>query len=177
MRTFFVTLVMLFGLSSAFAQSGTSKVPAQDGALPPNEPLWIGNFASGQFVINLNKVVCIAKQSYVLDATLFVREVTIDTSGGSSQIRIYCIEPLTEKASNNALDIINDRAKGLGKNASAKVAEGVNPETVVTKSYPTTTHAHTIEFRVATPQEIDLCYTSILNAYKSGKGRVFTAAK
>lgn len=46
----------------------------------------------------------------------------------------------------------------------------IDPNTAVTKNYPTTTHAHTIESRVANVALLDSVYNSIVSAWLNGRG-------
>ena len=66
------------------------------------------------------------------------------------------------------------RARDLGDRVG-KVT-GASPD-MVQKSYPTTTHAKTIEFRVAERATLDALYASLNQAWREGSGRRFAIAQ
>lgn len=136
---------------------------------------WKGTFVSGEVAVHLDNVAAYGLQRYVLDGNFFVHELTIDARG-SSLIRIYYIEPLAKGSTMNAPAAIAQRAAELMQDASDRTG-APDPNTVVTKSYPTTTHAHTMEFRVGTAEEIKIAYESLQKALQSKRGRTFRYKK
>jgi hypothetical protein len=46
---------------------------------------------------------------------------------------------------------------------------------MVIKKFPETTHAHTIEYRIQSEQELTGLYASVRASWESGRGRKFSA--
>ena len=155
------------GMGTPAAGSTTSN---KQGESPFAKPYWIGNFGEGQVIIALEQITSVSKQKYVLDGGYVIREIVIDTTGNNT-IRIYYISPVSEEANISAIRIASDRMQDLLKQGNDRVgSEAIDPTTAVTKNYPTTTHAHTIEFRVANVALLDSVYNSIVSAWLNGRG-------
>ena len=133
---------------------------------------WQCSLPGGEYSVNLNSISSISKHSYVLDGTLLVTEVTIDTTG-SALARFYYIEPITKDTNFNALARIQQRAKELQGRAQQRSGSATKIDEMAQKSYPTTTHARTIEFRIVNEIELNALYRSLFRAWDSGQGRTF----
>jgi len=131
---------------------------------------WQCSLAGGEYAVNLGNITSLSKHSYVLDGTLLVTEVTIDTTG-TALARFYYIEPITKDTNFNSLARIQQRAKEL--RAKTQQRSGIKADEMAQKSYPTTTHARTIEFRIATESKLNALYRSVHKAWDTGKGRNF----
>ena len=131
---------------------------------------WECSLAGGEYSVNLGAITSVSKHSYVLDGTLLVTEVTIDTTG-TALARFYYIEPITKDTQFNALARIQNRAEQLRNRGKKRT--GTKADEMAQKSYPTTTHARTIEFRIMNEVELNALYASLYRAWNSGKGRTF----
>ncbi len=131
---------------------------------------WHAHLPGGSYHVGLGAITAISKHSYVLDGTLLVSEVTVDTTG-ASLARFYYIEPIT---SDTKFNVVQRLQEGLGK-VQAKTSEysGTNVDELAQKTYPHTTHAKTIEFRILSEQELGALFNSLYRAWDSGKGRTF----
>ncbi len=129
---------------------------------------WQANIRGGRYIVKLDAITSISQSEYVLDGNLIVNEVTIDTTG-NTQARFYYIEPVTETAG-GPVGRITKKARDLGRRA-AKLTTAEKIAQMAQKNYPTTTHAHTVEFRVNTKAEISALFQSVYTAWDSGKGR------
>lgn len=140
---------------------------------------WTGSFAGGQILIPLDKIASVSKQKYILDGQFLIHEVAID-SVGNALTRIYYIEPLAVSVTSNtgvgqnAINRAKDVTSGIQDRTGSK---DLDPNTVVTKTYPGTTHSHTIEYRVGTVDELDAAYKSISTALTRGRGRTYNSNK
>lgn len=131
---------------------------------------WIGNFPDGQYVVNLNRIVAVAQHKYVLNNACMVYEVSIITEG-NTPTKFYYLESLGQNSGINAIKNISSRAKELGNGAlNRATGEEINPDTVVAKAYPNT---NTVEYRIATLDQLNKLYASLLKAWQDGKGRTF----
>ena len=131
---------------------------------------WECSLPGGQYSVILSAITSVSKHSYILDGTLLVTEVNVDTTG-TALARFYFIEPITDETNFNALDRIRQRAEQLRNQATTRA--GTKADEMAQKSYPTTTHARTIEYRVMTEVELNTLYSSIYRSWTSGKGRSF----
>lgn len=131
---------------------------------------WECSLPGGEYSVNLGAVTSVSKHSYVLDGTLLVTEATVDTTG-TALARFYYIEPITKDTTFNALARIQKRAEQLRNRGQSRT--GTKADEMAQKSYPTTTHARTIEFRIMNEVELNALYRSLYQAWTSGKGRTF----
>ncbi len=131
---------------------------------------WQCSLPGGEYSVNIGNITSVSKHSYVLDGTLLVNEVTVDTIG-TALARFYFIEPITKDTNFNALARIQKRAKELQNRAQSRT--GTKADEMAQKSYPTTTHARTIEFRIINEVELNALYSSLFTAWDTGKGRTF----
>lgn len=131
---------------------------------------WECSLPGGEYSVNLGAITSVSKHSYVLDGTLLVTEVTVDTTG-TALARFYYIEPITKDTTFNALARLQKRAEQLRNRGQER--SGTKADEMAQKSYPTTTHARTIEFRIMNEVELNALYGSLYRAWNSGKGRTF----
>ena len=131
---------------------------------------WECSLPGGEYSVNLGAITSVSKHSYVLDGTLLVTEATVDTTG-TALARFYYIEPITKDTTFNALARIQKRAEQLRNRGQSRT--GTKADEMAQKSYPTTTHARTIEFRIMNEVELNALYGSLYQAWTSGKGRTF----
>jgi hypothetical protein len=162
---------LLFALSFScplFAQDsggGTSDEAGQDNFWELSLP------GGGHFMVALDRIASISKSNYLLDGGLIVTEVSIDTNG-SALCRIYQIVPAAESAGSDGAKVLAERAR-QGVNRASEMT-GSELADMVQKSYPTTTHAKTIEYRVRDKETLEKLYQSLSTAWSRGKGRRFT---
>lgn len=145
------------------AKPGESTGPAR---------FWQATVGGGTFMVALDKIVSISRHKYLLDGSVIVDEVTVDTVG-QALARFYFITPVTDTLPGNTVTGLTDRGKELLEGAAEQAGGGL--EKMVVKKYPDTTHAKSLEYRVESEQELKSLYTSVQNAWESGRGRKFTA--
>jgi hypothetical protein len=127
-------------------------------------------------------VLSISFQEYTT-GSFIVAEVVIDMKDSNQQFRIYNTRPVgTADVANraNRASAANSQNRGLDpKEASklpipgplgileSKVNNVVNSTAgdIVVKTYPTTTHAKTVEMVVSTKDELKLLYTNLITLY------------
>lgn len=172
---FTLPLLACLCLLNISAHAQNEKKPATDSDAPT--AFWTGNFATGQIMVNIHKIASVSQQKYLLDGQFIVYEVSIDVDG-NALTRIYYMESVTESSSVNAVSTVADRAKSAFGSVQDRVSNGnLDINTTVSKNYPATTHSHTIEYRVATLDEINLLYKSLTTALQRGQGRTFSYSK
>lgn len=135
---------------------------------------WQANVGGGHFMVALSRIVSVSRHQYVLDGTLIVDEVTVDTEG-EALTRFYHISPISDALPGNAAAALASR----GREVVDKVAQrtGTDVQDMVVKKYPDTTHARSIEYRVSSAQELASLYSSVRSAWESGRGRQFSTAR
>lgn len=168
----FSLLVLAFCICAAAPLSAQSKTgaPTQSTDDYNQSQFWIGNFPEGQYVVHLSRIVAVAQHKYILDNACMVYEVTLVTMG-NTPTKFYYLETLGQNSGINAIKNVTDRAKELGAGAVNRATGGsIDPDTTVAKAYPNT---NTVEFRVATLEQLNKMYASLLKAWQDGKGRTF----
>lgn len=132
---------------------------------------WEANLPGGHYMVSLGSITNISMHQYVLDGSLVVHEVTIDTTGRALG-RFYYIEPITETMNRNEVTRVVDRGRQLLERAGQRLGSDVH--NMVQKKYPETTHAGTIEYRLLDLRDLDALYGSLRRAWDTGKGRKIT---
>ncbi|MGJ8643849.1 MAG: hypothetical protein ACSHX9_10605 [Luteolibacter sp.] len=133
---------------------------------------WEANLQGGNYTVALSRISSVSRHKYILSGNLVVDEVTIDTVG-VALARFYFIKPVTDEMQGNAVTKVADRTRDLLDKAANRVTGGV--EDMVVKTYPDTTHAKTIEYRVLSESQLSGLYASAKKAWVDNRGRVFSA--
>lgn len=133
---------------------------------------WKAELPGGTFIVAHDSVNGVSSQEYVLDGAARVTEVNIITSG-VMQPRFYYIEPLTPEAPVAATQGAVDRAKSALEEAASRMVPGDPVWAKVIKTYPTTTHAGTIEYRIETKEQLKNLYKSIESSWIAGRSEIF----
>lgn len=141
------------------------------GDSPGPNRFWQASLPGGHYMVALDRISSVSRHQYVLDGTLIVDEVTVD-SLGQALARFYFITPVTDAMNTNAATQLASR----GKELIDKVAQraGTSVQDMVVKKYPDTTHARTVEYRLLSEQELSSLYNSVRNSWETGRGRKFT---
>lgn len=169
MKTLLTTLTIALAFSAspiAFAQETDDSQENNKNITEQNGPhrFWDITIPGGSYIVALDRIAAISKHSYLLSGAI-VHEVSIETTG-SALVRFYAMEPIG--ADNPAGSIINRGSELIdrqGQNA------GIKATTTVTKEYPITTHAKTIEFRLSKQEDLNALYASIVRAWRENRGR------
>ncbi|MGB6219990.1 hypothetical protein [Haloferula sp.] len=132
---------------------------------------WQASLPSGHYMVALDRISNISMHEYLLDGQLIINEVTVDTTG-RALARFYHIAPLSEAGGRDEITRVVDRGRELLDRAGQKA--GTDAHNMAQKTYPTTTHAGTIEFRILDKRDLSALYGSLRKAWESGKGRKLT---
>ena len=182
MKPILALLAVLLTASSGLAQTAGGQT-ADPKAEPSKEDspytddldhkrFWNASFPGGSYMVALDRIASISKHQYLLDGTLIVTEVNIDTVG-NSLVRIYQITPAAQNSNLASAQRVVERGKELLDHVGQRT--GTDPNTMVHKKYPITTHTKTIEFRVDNLDTLDAVYRSVNKAWRDGRGRRFAA--
>jgi hypothetical protein len=150
-----------------------AKADKTDDSQQPNR-FWQASVGGGHYMVALDRISAISRHQYLLDGGIIVDEVTVDALG-QALARFYFLSPVTDATGSSlgsAAARIVDRGRELVDKAAATA--GTNVQNMVVKKFPETTHAHTIEYRVMSAQELGGLYNSVRTAWETGHGRKFT---
>lgn len=128
---------------------------------------WQASLPGGHYMVALDRISSISKHTYIMEGGLSVTEVVVDTSG-NSLCRFYHIAPISDKALSGAAKGITERGKGIVDQITKPT--GINPGSTVTKHYPTTTHAKTIEFHISSEADLTALYESVKKSWTNNRG-------
>ncbi len=137
----------------------------------PRQPYWRCELPGGAYEVAIRAIVSVSMHEYVVDGAARVNEVNVDTTGNMA-VRFYYLEPLAAKSPVGLGQAAIDRASDLAREAGQRVGADQVWQRVV-KSYPTTTHAHTIEYRVADEEQLKKIFRSAQTAFESGTTATF----
>ena len=170
--TFSAMKPLLVSLLFAAAPLLHAQTPAPGATPAPGTamPMWRANLPGGAYSVALRSIVSVSTHEYIVDAVARVTEVNIDTAG-SALVRFYYIEPTTPAAPlglgtatiEKAQELLQEGAERTGQDVWKKVA----------KSYPLTTHARTVEYRLASKETLQKLFDSAESAFRLGKNTVF----
>jgi len=167
MRTILIFFILA---ASAVAQSTTTTQAATTTA---TRPLWKITLPGGTYQVLVSAMLSVSSHEYVVDGSARVTEVNIDTSGNLA-VRFYYIEPaasagpggLGAATLGKVQNILTDAAERSGSDSWKKVV----------KSYPVTTHARTVEYRVGSKDSLTKIFTSASNSQGNGKADTVTVS-
>lgn len=146
--------------------------PKNTGESPGPNRFWLASVTGGSFMVALDRIVSVSRHKYLLDGAVIVDEVTVDTAG-QALARFYFISPLSDVAPGNSIAGLAQRGQELAEKAAQRA--GTDAQNMVVKKYPETTHAKAIEYRLMSEAQLSALYSSVSNAWESGRGRKFTA--
>ena len=133
---------------------------------PTQNGFWRCEMPGGVYLVALRNIQSISSHEYIVDGAARVTEVTIATSS-SVEGRFYYLEPVTPSAAGATLQQLQQHVKDL---ASSHLDDNDKVWEKVIKNYPTTTHAHTVEYRLTSKENLQQLYSSLEQAWMSGRG-------
>ncbi len=129
---------------------------------------WDCTVPGGNFTIALGKIASVSIHEFNVTGAR-VTEVNVDTEG-SVCARFYFIETLKIGSTLSATDVVKERITDLADNA----ADRTGTDAVwrrVQKDYPVATHAHTVEYRLQSKEDLSAIHNSVKTAWMKGQGR------
>lgn len=163
----FLHLAFAATLATGFAQN---QPPANSGGGLEDgiKGFWECETPTGKFVIRLDQIASVSQHEYIIDGTVKVYELTVDTVG-SMIARYYYIEPITAGSPLSIGKATIDRLREVAGEAGSRV--GLDTERDVIKHYPDTTHAKTAEFRLQTRENLNQIYQHLHHVWAQERGR------
>lgn len=179
MKTLFAALFLLTAIA-ADAQTAPGQNPTgqggqqQQGDEPTRDGLWDGRMKGGNYIVRCNSIIALSKHEYVADGVARVVEVNL-TLSSSQIVRFYFLEPVKIDSGSNLVNAGTqavERAKGLFEQAAGRVSPTLTDPKVV-KSYPASTHAHTVEFVLKEEARLNSLFQSLERGFRTGQGRIW----
>lgn len=148
-----------------------AQTPSPSATPPPtNILMWRCNLPGGSYSVALRSIVSVSSHEYIVDGTARVTEVNIDTTG-AALVRFYFLEANTPTSPIAAGALTLEKAQQLLQEGADRTGQDVWKKVV--KSYPTTTHSRTIEYRVEDKGTLSKLYESAESALRLNKNTVF----
>ena len=156
----------LLPIRSSGQQPAASPAPTASTSSRP-DALWRCELPGGVYLVALRSIVSISSHEYVVDGAARVTEVTVATAS-SVEARFYFLEPVTPSTGPAAtsLETLQQHVQDL---SAAHPDLGAAWQKVV-KTYPTTTHAHTVEYRLSSKSDLQSLYQSLEQSWTNGRG-------
>lgn len=163
-RSFFIAL----GAAILLPASSSAQQPTPG---PARRDTWTAEMSAGDYIVRLSSITAVSMHEYVVDGAARVTEVNVDTTG-SSLVRFYYIEPNVPKPSNgvgqSTIQMLQDKAV----DAMDRVGVGETWKKV-SKNYPTTTHARTVEYRLDSLETLRKLFESVKNSWLNDRPAIF----
>ena len=173
MKALLITLSLLLTVSlhaqstAPSGQTAPQDTVTQDG-------LWDARLKGGNYIVRCNAIVALSKHEYISDGVARVVEVNI-TLNSAQIVRFYFLEPYKPESGSSTVGAATqalEKAKGLYEQAAGRVSPDLTAPKVV-KNYPTSTHAHTIEFVLKEEARLNSLFGSLERSFRTGQGRVW----
>lgn len=158
-------VIPIFILSTQF---GFSQSEEEGGVTRGFVGFWEIETPTGNFLAKLDQITSISQHTYYIDGAMKVYECTVDTRGAMTA-RFYYIEPTGTNNSVISGSSTLNRVKDVASRVTAK-AGMEDPDHIVTKNYPTTTHAKTAEYRFKSKDTIARIYAHARNVWAQQRG-------
>lgn len=165
---------LIFLSLSAFASAQTPSPSPSATSTPeatPRLPIWRCDLPGGTYEVAVRALVSVSRHEYIVDGVARVTEVNLDTQGNMAA-RFYYLEPVAAKTPLGIGQSAVDRMSDLAKEAGQRTGQDELWRRVV-KSYPATTHSHTIEYRLESEDQLKKLFESAREAFESGRAGSF----
>jgi len=118
-------------------------------------------------MVNLATIASVSTHEYVVDAVARVTEFTVGTNS-AVVARFYYLEPMVPKSPVGLGQSVIDKVQQRTEEAASRTGMEEVWKKVV-KNYPTTTHAHTVEYRLDSLDQITKLQKSLENAWRNNQ--------
>jgi hypothetical protein len=166
-------LITLLAAPALLAQQPAANPAAGQATPSPTTaiPMWRATLPGGTYSVALRSIVSVSTHEYVVDGAARVTEVNIDTTG-AALARFYFIEPNTISAPAGFGAATVEKAQQLLQEGAQRTGQEDAWRKVV-KSYPTTTHTRTVEFRFGSKETLSKLFDSAESAFRLQRNTVF----
>jgi len=171
LAAFAITLMAPLAPRLASAQDAAAAATASPS--PTRMPMWRVDLPGGTYEVAIRSIISVSTHEYLVDGAARVTELNIETPG-NTEVRFYYMEPNTPSSPIGIGQTTLDKAQELAEEAAGRVSPGERPWEKVVKSYPATTHAHTVEYRVDTKDQLMQLFNSVEQAFRLGQNTQIT---
>ncbi len=167
--------LLLWAASPAAAQNNNNNSGDSDTGPTPTQPVpenfrqdgvWTGSLKGGRYVLKCAQIIALSKHEYIADGSARVVEVNLALNS-SMVVRFYYLEPARLEGT-GAVAVGQqaiDRARQMVQSAAEKISPSLTQPRVV-KSYPASTHAHTVEYVIAEEARLNSLFDSLEAAFR-----------
>jgi len=128
----------------------------------------------GGYQVDLRQVTSVSVHRYLVDGAMQVDELTVDTLG-NTVARFYVTGPNEGvQAPRGVGQSLIDQAENKLQDVKKRAGLLEWMDRAVIKSYPTTTHAHTVEFRFQSREQLMELYQAISESWDKTQAGTFT---
>jgi hypothetical protein len=167
-----IILTLLLGVSLAAAQTPAPPAPGAAGAAGATAiPIFRATLPGGVYAAAVRNIVSVSTHEYLVDGVARVTEVNVETTG-SLLVRFYHLEPQTPPAAASLGSSAVEKAQQLFVQGAEKA--GIDAWKKVTKSYPTTTHSRTVEYRLNTKDDAKRIFDAADESFRLQKSKQIT---
>lgn len=169
MKNFLPLLVVVLGFSGGFLHAQGTTGPTQTKPVPEEflqDGLWTGSLKGGRYIVKAGQIIALSKHEYIADAAARVVEVNLTLSSNTA-VRFYYLEPV--RLEGNGVIAVGQQAIDKARQAVTEAAGRISPtltEPKVVKSYPVSTHAHTVEYVIKEEARLNSLFDSLENAFR-----------
>lgn len=132
---------------------------------PTRMPMWRCDLPGGTYEVAIRSMLSVSTHEYVVDGIARVTEMNIDTPG-TLAVRFYYLEPITPTSPVGVGQSTLDKVHEMAKEAVGRAVPGEPPWEKVVKNYPNSTHAHTVEYRLDSKDQLDRLFKSAEEAFR-----------
>jgi len=171
MKTLFLiaALCLFSSLTHAQSSGGGTTGPTQTKSVPEEflqDGVWTGSLKGGRYIVKCGQMIALSRHEYVADAAARVVEVNL-TLNSNTAVRFYYLEPVklegtgTIAAGQQAID----KARQMVQEAANRISPTLTEPKVV-KTYPVSTHAHTVEYVIKEEARLNSLFDSLEAAFR-----------
>lgn len=171
MKIILAVLLSAMGTLGALAQNSGGGTSGSTQTKPITEEfyqdgIWNGVFKGGRYLLKANQIIALSKHEYVADSVARVVEINL-TLSSNTYVRFYYLEPVRLEAGGvlGAGQDAIDKARTMVQDAASRISPTLTEPKVV-KSYPASTHAHTVEFVLKEEARLNSLFDSLEGAFR-----------
>ena len=132
---------------------------------PTRMPMWRCDLPGGTYEVAIRSMLSVSTHEYIVDGVARVTEMNIDTPGNLA-VRFYYIEPVVPTSPLSIGQSTLDKVQEMAEEGASRVSPGEAPWEKVVKNYPTSTHAHTVEYRLDSKDQLESLFNSAEQAFR-----------
>ena len=169
----FAILAAVIAVATAQSPVPPPTPPGDDTKVTPgkvvaNKPIWRVNLPGGTYELIVGAMISVSSHEYVIEpGTTRVTEVNVDTTG-QLNVRFYYIEAGMAAPPGGIGGATFDKVKSLVNEAGERTGAAEMWKNV-RKTYPTTTHARTVEYRVSSKESLNKVFSSASRCLRTGR--------